>query len=181
MRRVLDRPLQQRIDPPRRQVQHDLKAKEERFATTRQHRRVQHAVECPQRARAAHEQHLLDPELRGVLEPHGRVGADADAAPDDAQQLQAQEAVRPRLQLNARVGEGEHPGEGTEGREDDGCEGPGGVDSTGGGQAEYFAEEEADQAELVGPPCVPKDPARAELEWFGILADLAEKSEPCGC
>lgn len=58
---------------------------------------------------------------------NGNVLVDAQGTPDDTRNIDGEEGICPRLDLDLGVREREHPCQTSHGREDDRREGPGGV------------------------------------------------------
>lgn len=181
MRPVLDGSLHKRIDPPRGKIQRDLEPEKGRLGSLGNQRRVKDTVERPQSAAGAHEERICDPELGLVLISNRGAIADADAAPEDAEAVDAQEYVRPVFDVQLGAPEGEEPGEGAYAGKDDHHEGVDGVNVAAALDAACFEEESGEELEKVAVRRVPEDPPCTELEGIGVAADGGEEFKPWKC
>jgi hypothetical protein len=93
-----------------------------RLASTRQHRGIHDSVGGPQCRTRHAEQRLLDPELGDVFVSDLDVLADAEAAPEDAENIDAEEGVGPAFDFDVGAWEDEHPHQTADGRGGDGHE-----------------------------------------------------------
>jgi len=112
---ILDDRLHQRVYPSCCKIKCQLEAEEVSLSAARKHGSVHHSVGRPERGTCHAEQCLLDPELRNILVADFHVLADAKTPPEDAEDVDDEEAVRPSFDLNVGAREDEHPGETADG------------------------------------------------------------------
>ncbi|KAI2022312.1 hypothetical protein LOZ48_006230, partial [Ophidiomyces ophidiicola] len=175
---VLDDALHQRVDPAGGQVEGELEAEELGLGALGDEGGVDAAVVRAQGAAGAHEQHLLDPELGVVLVADGHARADAQAAPEDAQEVDGQEAVRPALDGRRDTRERQQEAQAAHAREDDVGERPHLVHARPVVDARDLQEERLDQAQVVGVRRVPQHPRHAQLEGLRVAADGRHQAPP---
>lgn len=172
MRMILYDPLDKWIDPPCREIKRDLQPEELRFRAPGHQRTIHSTIITPQGTPRTHEKHLLHPELRLVLVTDRDVVADPDTPPEDAEHVDEQKHVRPRLNRDSGFDatEGEEEAQAAHYGKDHVCECPDLVHAAGSVDACYFEEQGADQAQVVTVACIPKDPADAEFEglWVAV-------------
>ena len=111
MSAILDDTHYKGIDPPRGQVQGDFQAKELRLGVFRDQRGVDGPVVGAQGTAGGHEKDLLDPKLGLVLVANGDMGADAQAAPQDADNVDHQKSVGPGFDWQMETGVEKHEGQ----------------------------------------------------------------------
>ena len=178
MRVVLYDALDEWVDPPGCEIQRNLQPEKGGLGALWNKRCVQHPIERSQGAARAHEQTVCYPELGLVFVPNGQAVRDAEAPPEDAQDVDAQEYVRPLFDVQLGVVEAEEPRERPDAREDDHHEAVDGVYAAASLDARRLEKESTEKLDEVAVSGVPHHPAYAQLECIGISTNGAYQLEP---
>lgn len=165
---VLNPGLDQGQHPAGAQVQHENQPREEGFAAVGDKGSEYDAVVGEQGTVGAHEKNLADPKLGGVFVPDRRSLADAEAAPEDAEDVHPEEDKQPRLDGNLHPREQIHPCECPNTGRNDADQGENGKSSRAEADTGCLKEEGRKDWDVVEPGCIPQRPACAELERLRV-------------